>query len=112
MVLGRSLHSPKVRPPELCRAVNTALAAKEGDLILFQFGKTSLVHMVLANLRGHVAKKLGLIPEVGSHHDRGGDALPPPARALDRYGSHRSRSLRSVLLCGAPEDDDAGVLLL
>ena len=51
--------------PEACRAINAATGAKDGDLILFQFGKTSLVHTVMANLRVAVAKKLGLIPEVG-----------------------------------------------
>jgi aspartyl-tRNA synthetase len=51
--------------PELCRAINDATGAKDGDLLLFQFGKTSLVHTVMANLRVAVAKKLGLIPEVG-----------------------------------------------
>jgi aspartyl-tRNA synthetase len=40
--------------------------AKPGDLILFQFGKTSQVHTVMANLRVAVAKKLKLIPESGS----------------------------------------------
>jgi aspartyl-tRNA synthetase len=50
---------------EMVLAINEATGAKEGDLLLFQFGKTSLVHMVLANLRVHIAKKLGLIPEVG-----------------------------------------------
>jgi aspartyl-tRNA synthetase len=51
--------------PEMCRAINAATGAKDGDLLLFQFGKTSLVHTVMANLRVAVAKKLGLIPEVG-----------------------------------------------
>ena len=51
--------------PELRNAINTAAGAGEGDLLLFQFGKASLVHMVLANLRVHLAKKLGMIPEVG-----------------------------------------------
>lgn len=50
---------------ELREAINRATGAKEGDLLLFQFGKASLVHTVLANLRVTVAKKLGLIPEVG-----------------------------------------------
>ncbi len=50
---------------EMRDAVNRALVAKEGDLILFQFGKANLVHTVLANLRVHVAKKMGLIPESG-----------------------------------------------
>ncbi|MFO7181133.1 MAG: aspartate--tRNA ligase [Pseudomonadota bacterium] len=51
--------------PELCRAINAATGAREGDLLLFQFGRASLVHTVLANLRVHLGKKLGLIPEVG-----------------------------------------------
>ncbi|NRA32748.1 MAG: aspartate--tRNA ligase [Polyangiaceae bacterium] len=48
-------------------ALNEHLGAKEGDIIIFQFGKTSMVHTVMANLRVHVAKKMGLIPETG--HD-------------------------------------------
>src|SRR5688572_19183705 len=55
----------KTATPEFVQAVNAALKAQEGDLLLFQFGKASLVHTVMANLRVHVAKKLGLIPEVG-----------------------------------------------
>jgi len=51
--------------PELRIAINQAVAAEEGDLILFQFGRTSLVHTVMANLRVHIAKKVGLVPEVG-----------------------------------------------
>ncbi len=54
---------------ELRLAINEALGVSEGDLLLFQFGKTSLVHTVLANLRVHVSKRLGLIPEVG-HGDQ------------------------------------------
>jgi aspartyl-tRNA synthetase len=50
-------------------AVNQATGAKEGELILFQFGKTELVHTVMANLRVHIAKKLGLIPESGTKDD-------------------------------------------
>jgi len=64
---GNWTQSPlaKTITPELCRAINAATGAKDGDLLLFQFGKASLVHTVLANLRVTVAKKLGLIPEVG-----------------------------------------------
>jgi aspartyl-tRNA synthetase len=47
-------------------AVNAAVGAKEGDLILFQFGKAEMVHTVMANLRVHLAKKLGYIPESGT----------------------------------------------
>ena len=49
-------------------AVNRAAGAAEGDLLIFQFGKAALVHTVLANLRVHLGKKLGLIPEVGHGH--------------------------------------------
>jgi len=55
----------KSATPELVKAVNDATGAKEGDVLIFQFGKTSLVHTVMANLRVIVAKKMGLIPEVG-----------------------------------------------
>lgn len=59
----------KTIDPNLRDAINSHCRAKENDLILFQFGKASLVHTVMANLRVHVAKKLGLIPEVG-HGDK------------------------------------------
>ena len=55
----------KTITPEACKAINAALGAKDGDLLLFQFGKASLVHTVMANLRVHIAKRIGLIPEVG-----------------------------------------------
>jgi aspartyl-tRNA synthetase len=65
---GEWTQSPlaKAISPALRAAINEACGAKPGDLILFQFGKPSVVHTVMANLRVHVAKKLGLIPEVGS----------------------------------------------
>jgi aspartyl-tRNA synthetase len=46
-------------------AINAAVGAKPGDLICFQFGKEAQVQTVMANLRVHVAKKMGLIPEYG-----------------------------------------------
>jgi aspartyl-tRNA synthetase len=52
--------------PELRRAINDAVGAQPGDLVLFQFGKESVVHTVMANLRVHLAKRMGLIPEYGS----------------------------------------------
>jgi aspartyl-tRNA synthetase len=51
--------------PELRRAINARLEAQDGDLVLFQFGRESIVQTVLANLRIHLGKKLGLIPESG-----------------------------------------------
>ncbi|HEX9050507.1 MAG TPA: aspartate--tRNA ligase [Anaeromyxobacter sp.] len=52
--------------PELRKAINAATEAQAGDLLLFQFGKESVVHTVMANLRVHIAKRMGLIPEYGS----------------------------------------------
>jgi aspartyl-tRNA synthetase len=51
--------------PEMAKAINAATGAKDGDLLIFQSGRASLVHTVMANLRVHLGKKLGLIPEVG-----------------------------------------------
>ena len=56
----------KAATPEFCKAVNAACGAKAGDVIVFQFGKTSQVQTVMANLRLHLGKKLGMIPAVGS----------------------------------------------
>jgi aspartyl-tRNA synthetase len=50
---------------EMRLAINQAVGAKDGDLLLFQFGKAAMVHTVLANLRVILGKKLGLIPEYG-----------------------------------------------
>ncbi len=47
-------------------AINEAMNAQTGDVILFQFGPEARVHTVMANLRVHLAKKMGLIPEFGS----------------------------------------------
>ncbi len=51
--------------PELRTAINAAVGAQDGDLLFFQFGKEAMVQTVMANLRVHLAKRLGLIPEVG-----------------------------------------------
>ena len=50
-------------------AVNQATGTKDGDLILFQFGQTQLVHTVMANLRLHLARQFGMIPQTGSDGD-------------------------------------------
>ncbi len=65
---GEWTQSPlaKTISAELRLAINQACGAKAGDLLLFQFGREALVQTVMANLRVHLAKKLGLIPEVGS----------------------------------------------
>ena len=65
--VGAWTQSPfaKTISDELRAAINAAVGAKDGDLLFFQFGKESVVHTVLANLRVHLAKRLGLIPESG-----------------------------------------------
>ena len=65
---GEWTQSPlaKTITPELRQAINAAVGAKTGDMVFFQFGKESVVHTVMANLRVHLGKKLGLIPEYGS----------------------------------------------
>jgi aspartyl-tRNA synthetase len=47
-------------------AINQALNVQVGDVVCLQFGPTEKVHTIMANLRVHLAKKLGLIPESGS----------------------------------------------
>jgi len=65
---GNWVQSPlaKMVTAEFRQAVNSTVGAEEGDLIFFQFGPTQKVHTVMANLRLHLARKLGLIPETGS----------------------------------------------
>ncbi len=65
---GEWTQSPlsKTISPALREAINAKCGAKPGDLIMFQFGRESLVQTVMANLRVHVAKKVKLIPEYGS----------------------------------------------
>jgi aspartyl-tRNA synthetase len=64
---GQWVQSPlaKMITPELRAAINTRLGAGDGDLVLFQFGREAVVQTVMANLRLHLAKKLGVIPESG-----------------------------------------------
>ena len=65
---GEWTQSPlaKTITPALRQAVNAACGVQTGDLVLFQFGKASTVQTVMANLRVHLAKRHGLIPEYGS----------------------------------------------
>jgi aspartyl-tRNA synthetase len=54
---------------EFRTAVNATLGVQTGDLVIFQFGTASMVHTVMANLRQHLGRKLGLIPEYGTKND-------------------------------------------
>ncbi len=60
----------KTATPEFVRAVNEACGAKPGDILVFQLGRESLVQTVMANLRLHLGKKLGFIPDFGTNNDR------------------------------------------
>jgi aspartyl-tRNA synthetase len=64
---GNWVQSPlsKTVTPEARAAINARTGAKDGDLLFFQFGREASVQTVLANLRLHLAKRLGLIPESG-----------------------------------------------
>ncbi len=68
---GEWTQSPfaKTITEELRDAINAACGAQDGDLLLFQFGAEAKVQTVMANLRLHLGKKLGLIPEVGTKGD-------------------------------------------
>ena len=68
---GNWLQSPlaKMVTSDFRLAVNEAVGAKDGDLIFFQFGPTQKVHTVMANLRLHLGRRLGMIPESGSGGD-------------------------------------------
>src|SRR5205814_853612 len=59
---------------EAREAINSAAGAQPGDILLFQFGKESLVHTVLANLRLYLGKRLGLIPEYGTRDPKQADS--------------------------------------
>ncbi len=47
------------------RAINELCKAKDGDLILFQMGRSKICHMVLSGLRLHLARRFGLIEPEG-----------------------------------------------
>jgi aspartyl-tRNA synthetase len=68
---GNWVQSPlaKTITPELRAAINKEVGAGDGDLLFFQFGRESVVQTVMANLRIHLAKRLGLIPDSG-HGDK------------------------------------------
>jgi aspartyl-tRNA synthetase len=108
---GEWTQSPlsKTISPALRQAINQACNAKTGDLLLFQFGRESLVHTVMANLRVHVAKKLGLIPEYGS----GGVwkflwVVNPP---LFEYDEETKTWAAAHHAFTRPHDEDVGYLL-
>jgi aspartyl-tRNA synthetase len=64
---GNWVQSPlaKMITDDLRKDINAAVGVEDGDYVFFQFGRESAVHTVMANLRIHLAKKVGLIPESG-----------------------------------------------
>ncbi len=89
-------------------AVNAVVGAQEGDLVLFQSGRAAQVHTVLANLRLHLGKKLGLIPEVG----HGGDfnflwVIDPP---LFEYDDEKQQWAPAHHAFTRPHDDSVPLL--
>lgn len=50
-------------------AVHAATEAEPGDTLLLSFGRASMVHTVMANLRLHLGRLFSLIPQVGSGND-------------------------------------------
>jgi aspartyl-tRNA synthetase len=107
---GAWVQSPlaKTVTPELRLAINAKAGAKEGDVLFFQFGKASPVEVVMANLRLHLGKKLGLIPEVG----HGGKwnflwVVNPP---LFEWDEERSRWAAAHHAFTRPHDDCVGIV--
>ncbi len=56
----------KTITPEAMAAIHKAASAVAGDVLLFQFGKASIVHTVLGGLRLHLRDKLNLV-ELDEH---------------------------------------------
>jgi aspartyl-tRNA synthetase len=98
----------KTITPEARQAINARAGAKDGDLLLFQFGRESVVQTVMANLRLHVAKKLGLIPESG----HGGQwnflwVIDPP---LFEYDDEKKTWVAAHHAFTRPHDDHVALL--
>ncbi len=98
----------KFATPDFIAAVHEATGAQPGDLILFQFGPTDRTHMIMANLRLHLGKQLGLIPESGS----GGEwnflwVTQPP---LFEYDADKKRFVAAHHMFTRPTDESAALL--
>jgi aspartyl-tRNA synthetase len=107
---GGWMQSPlaKTVTPEMREAINARVGAGNGDLLLFQFGRESVVQTVLANLRIHLAKRLELIPETG----HGGKwsflwVVNPP---LFEYDEQDKRWVAAHHAFTRPHDDCVGLL--
>jgi aspartyl-tRNA synthetase len=107
---GNWVQSPlaKMITTELRVAINARVGAKDGDLVLFQFGREATVQTVMANLRVHLAKKLGLIPEAGhGGHWKFLWVVDPP---LFEYDDDKKRWAAAHHAFTRPHDDCVGLL--
>jgi aspartyl-tRNA synthetase len=112
---GNWTQSPlaKTITPEARAAINKATGAVPGDVLLFQFGKESVVHTVLANLRLHLGKKLGLIPEYGTRDPQQPSSwrflwvVDPP---LFEYDEERKHWVAAHHAFTRPHDEDVRYL--
>jgi len=94
--------------PEFRAAVNNATNAQPGDILCFQFGKEAKVNTVMANLRIHLGKILGYIPETG----HGGKwqflwIVDPP---LFEYSEEEGRYVAAHHAFTRPHDDCVDLL--
>jgi aspartyl-tRNA synthetase len=107
---GSWVQSPLAKSvtPELRDAINKAVGAVENDMIVFQFGKTALVHTVMANLRVAVAKRMALVPEVG-HGDQWKFCwvIDPP---LFEYDDEKKRWAAAHHAFTRPHDEHIGLI--
>ncbi len=89
-------------------AVHQATGAGPGDVLLFQFGPTARVHTVMAALRQHLGRRLGLVPEHGS----GGrwDLLWIVEPPLFERDEERDAWLAAHHLFTRPHDEDLPLL--
>jgi aspartyl-tRNA synthetase len=99
--------------PQARAAINAATGAEPGDLLLFQFGKQAIVQTVLANLRLHLGKKLGLIPEYGTRERQDPSSwkflwvVDPP---LFEYDDERKQFVAAHHAFTRPHDEDVRYL--
>ncbi len=98
----------KMATAEFRTAVNEACGAKAGDLILFQFGPEAKVQTVMANLRLHLGKKLGMIPEVGS--DGQWNFLWVVNPPLFEWDEDKKRWVAAHHMFTRPHDEDVDLL--
>jgi aspartyl-tRNA synthetase len=98
----------KTMTPEMRKEITAACGGETGDLLLFQFGRESVVQTVMANLRLHLGRKLKLIPEFGTD-DRWNFlwVVNPP---LFEYDEEQKRWVAAHHAFTRPHDEDVQYL--